>query len=223
MDTRILIGVPTCEYARRADFYDHLDALDKPVGTYISRSHGPSPARNRNLIIAEAIKLDCTHVFFVDDDMAFKPDTLMRLLAHDKDIVTGLYLMRPNPHQPIIFQSVDATGRCSHRYLDETDSGLIEIVNCGLGVCLINTRVFKAMSNPWVTLGQIEQDNWCDDIHFFNKAREAGFKIYCDVDTPAGHSCTIWPHRVDNQWVTVIDTGGKNVTTVPQIRSAVLV
>ena len=64
---RIMLGIPTGEYGRRADFYDYFSALDKPNGTVVMFSHGQSPAKNRNLIIEEAIKNDCTHVMFIDD------------------------------------------------------------------------------------------------------------------------------------------------------------
>src|SRR5438876_11237695 len=98
--SKILIAVPTLEFSRQAVFYDHLDMLDKPEGTLITRSHGQSPARGRNMIIKQAIKYNCTHIMFFDDDCAFAPNTLTRLMQHDLDMVTGLYFMRNNPHQP---------------------------------------------------------------------------------------------------------------------------
>src|SRR5215475_917282 len=142
---KVLIRVPTCEVARRADFYDYYNALEKPVGTGCTFSHGQSPARNRNLMIQQALKHDFTHILFLDDDVVFQPDLLKRLLAHDVDLVTGLYLMRNFPHRPIIFKKTNEKGECYHQYLTEDMKGLIEIVACGLGACLIKTSVFKSM------------------------------------------------------------------------------
>ena len=71
---KVIIGVPTGEYARRADFYDYFNTLVKPEGTLLMLSHGQSPATNRNLVIQAALDNDCTHVFFLDDDMVFGPD-----------------------------------------------------------------------------------------------------------------------------------------------------
>ena len=34
------------------------------------------------------------YLFAVDSDMAFAPDTLVKLLSADKDIVSGLYIQR---------------------------------------------------------------------------------------------------------------------------------
>lgn len=219
-ETKILVGVPTAEYARRADFYDFYNMLDRPMGTICTFAHGQSPARNRNIMIEQALEHNCTHILFLDDDVAFKPDLLTRLLAHDKDIVTGLYLMRNYPHQPIIFDYADNKGKCRYRYLKDGEKGLVEIINCGLGACLIKTEVFKSMEKPWIRLGELEKDHWCDDIGFFNRVRAAGFKLYCDLDCPVGHfaSVTIWPNNVDGVWFTSYDSRGTSQVTFPQLK-----
>lgn len=215
-----MIGVPTCEMARRAIFYDYLYGLEKPDNHVMSICHGQSPARGRNLIIEKALQLDCTHILFIDDDMAFAPDSLNKLLAHDVDIISGLYLMRNSPFKPVMFDVAHDDGRCVHSELDE-QSGLVEVVNCGLGFVLISTEIFHEMIKPWITLGELEADQWCDDIAFFNRVREEGYEIYVDTNCPIGHmaSCTIWPNKVNGKWFTAIDTAGSDVVNIPQIVS----
>lgn len=220
-ETKVLVGVPTCEMARRADFYDYFNALDKPAGTLITFCHGQSPARNRNMIIEQALQQGCSHILFLDDDVTFRPNMLNELLKHDKDIVTGLYLMRNYPHLPIIFDVTDKDGRCRHHFLEPGEKGLIEIVATGLGACLIKIGVFQKMiddglaplvpgnkHHSWVRLGELEPDHWCDDIGFFQRVREAGFKLYCDLDVLVGHIATmiIWPDVVNGQWMSTVDT-----------------
>jgi organic radical activating enzyme len=216
---KILIGVPTSEMARRADFYDYFNMLNKPDGTMMTFAHGQSPARNRNLIIDQALENDCTHILFIDDDTAFKPNMLSQLLAHDKDIVTGLYLMRNYPHQPIIFDYADEEGRCTHHWLHDGKKGLVEIVASGLGACLIKTDVFRALDKPYVRLGELEKDHWCDDIGFFRRVREAGFKLYCDLDCLVGHmaSVTVWPNPIDGKWMTSYESNGEASVSFPQV------
>jgi hypothetical protein len=216
--TRILIGVPTSEYARRADFYDHFDVIEKPAETMVSRAHGQSPARNRNLIIKQALEYDCTHIFFVDDDVILPRDILVKLLTHDKDIVTGLYLMRNFPHQPIVFDEARPDGKCKHYFMpDESEPGLVPIVNCGLGAVLIKIEVFKKMPHPWITLGEAEADHWCDDITFFNRARALGFELFCDTSIHVGHigSMVIKPFYLDGKWLVTYDTSGTATVTIP--------
>ncbi len=216
MENKILIGVPTADSARQAQWYDYFNMLEKPLGTIITFSHGQSPARNRNMIIEQAVEIGATHILFLDDDVAMPQDTLTRLLAHDKDIVTGVYLMRNHPHQPIIFDKVTDEGRCTHHKLTQT-KGLIPIVNCGLGLVLIKTKVFNTMEKPWIRLGELEKDHWCDDIGFFNRVREQGYQLYCDPEVRAGHMAmvTIWPTITDDKWHVTYDTRAKRTVSIP--------
>lgn len=218
---KIVIGLPTAEMARRADFYDYFNQIMRPEGTYIVSTHGQSPARGRNIIIEDALNNNATHVFFIDDDVLIPSDALMKLLNHNKDIVTGLYLMRNFPHRPIIFNKAEANGSCHHHFLNGNGNDLIEIVAAGLGCCLIKTEVFKKLEKPWVRLGQLEMDHWCDDIDFFRRARDAGFKSYCDTTIKAGHisTVTLWPHQQDGNWFTAYDSGGPNKPIIPAPKS----
>ena len=34
---------------------------------------------------------DYTHLLFIDADLAFNPDAVIRMLEYDKDVVTGIY------------------------------------------------------------------------------------------------------------------------------------
>jgi hypothetical protein len=61
------------------------------------------------------------------------------------------------------------------------------------------------MERPWVTLGELIKDGWCDDVAFFNRARKAGFRIYLDTECKVGHmmSVNIWPEKApDGNWYT---------------------
>jgi hypothetical protein len=226
MKPKVMICVPTSEFARRADFYDYFNTLEKPEGTMATFSHGQSPARNRNIMIRAALESGATHCLFLDDDMAFKPTLLLDLLAHDKDIVGGLYLMRNYPHLPIMFDEAYDDGRCRFTFLNPGRKGLQECVNMGLGAALIKTDVFRKMlgdNDPatftWITLGEAEADHWCDDISFFNRCRKLGFKIFVDLESACGHimSAIIWPNRMeDGSWTTMYNTGSAEMFQVPQ-------
>lgn len=204
MNKKILIGLSTGEHIRRAEFLPSFLSIEKPDGTLTITVHGQSPAKSRNLIIEQALKNDCTHILFVDDDMVLAVDTLLRLEKHNENIVSALYLLRMFPHRPAAFDKTYDNGKCKFMSLDADKEGLVEVVNCGLGCVLIATDVFRILDPPWVRLGEIESDEWCDDIGFFNRCREAGFKIFCDTATTVGHmsNLTIWPERTANGWMT---------------------
>lgn len=215
-ETKVLIAVPTSGFSRNDTFYDFYNALERPEGTICTFARGQSPARNRNLMIEQGLEHNCSHILFLDDDVAFPPDLLKKLLVHDKDIVTALYLMRNYPHQPILFDYSNEKGECAwHNIHDE--QGLIEIINCGLGACLIKIDVFRKMEKPWITLGELEKDHWCDDVSFFNRARAKGFKLYCDLSIQVGHfvNTTVWPVYANGMWHVTYDTHGNQSITFP--------
>jgi Predicted glycosyltransferases len=202
LDTKVLVSLVTGEYIRQASFLPSYIGLQRPPNSVSSTVHGQSPAAGRNIIIKQALENDCTHVFFMDDDMVFPPDTLMKLLKHDKDIVTGLYLLRSFPHRPAFFDQAYPDGKNKFMPLVPGLKGLVEGTNAGLGAALIKTDVFRHLEPPYVRLGEIEKDGWCDDVGFFNRCRAAGYTLWCDLDAPVGHmlTVTLWPENHEGSW-----------------------
>ena len=212
---KLLIGVPTAEYTKQAVFYDYYNLLEKPEGTIIMFARGQSPARNRNLLIKAALEQNCTHILFLDDDTAFPRDMIEKLARHDKDIVSGFYLMRSFPFNPIVFKQFNEIGKVAYYY--PTDDNLHEVACVGLGACLIKTDVFKKLTSPWIRLGEIELDHWSDDTGFFKRVREAGIKIYCDFSVCVGHmaTVTIIPKFTNGEWTVALDTNGTQAIAIP--------
>lgn len=214
---KVLVGVPTAEAARHSNFYDYYNQLERPEGTLHMFARGQSPARGRNMIIQAAIDNECTHVFFLDDDVIPPSDIIVKLLAHDKDVVTGLYPMRDFPHYPVAFNKRFDNGFNRYIHLKPEINGLIEITNCGFGCVLIKMGVFDLVKKPWVTLGELEADGWCDDIAFFNKVGDAGIKMFCDTTVLVDHMMTVFAgfRKVNDNWVINYDIRGKGNCQFP--------
>jgi hypothetical protein len=218
---KVLIGVITGEYARRADFYDYYNLLTKPPDCAVLFCHERSPAKGRNMLIDAAKQHNCTHILFIDDDMAYKPDALLKLLEHDVDIVSGLYLSRAYPHHAFVFDLADEDGSCFPMYLTPGGPRLKPIEAAGFGFLLIRMTVFDKLEKPYVRLGELNKEEWCDDIGFFNRIRQAGIKSYVDMDVMIGHMGTmiIWPNRdTQGAWMSGYDTNGTGVINTPQIQ-----
>jgi hypothetical protein len=218
VDNKILIGLLTQEYARRADFYDYFNLLEKPANATVIYSHDRSPASGRNRIIEAAIEYNFSHILFMDDDMAPKKNALSQLLEHDVDIVSSLYLNRAYPHIPLAFDIADESGAAFPVYLTPNMPRLIPIVAAGLGFVLIKTDVFKRMEKPWVRLGELNPEHWCDDMGFFHRARkEATNDIWLDTECRVGHMGTmlIYPnYEADGKWYSGYDTQGKGCVNI---------
>lgn len=124
-----------------------------------------------------ARETQATHIFFVDSDMSFPPDTLDRLLKHDKDIVTVEYNRRQLPPESVTFP------------LEErSDTELYKAKNIGGGCLLIKLSVFDYVPQPWFNFGRkgtkvvIGEDTW-----FSNAARDVGIDSWIDPTIPVKH------------------------------------
>jgi hypothetical protein len=50
--------------------------------------------RARNSIVAHFLVSSCSHLFFVDADIGFGAEAVLRILAHDRPVMGGLYLLK---------------------------------------------------------------------------------------------------------------------------------
>ncbi len=211
-NTKVMIGIITGENARRADFYDHLNQIDKPLNSICISVHGQSIAHNRNQIVEQALIHNCSHVMFIDDDVICKPDIIFKLLEHKKEIVTALQLKRNFPHIPLIFKDwMEEKNLFSHYQLNDLNGQrLVPIKAAGLGAVLIDTEVFRKMEKPWFRFGEFKLDQMSEDTGFFKRANDLGIESFCDVYSQVGHisSVIVRPIKKGDNWIVDYDSGG---------------
>jgi hypothetical protein len=221
-DMKVAIGIPGSEEARWSAFYQALWRVRGVTrDNVIATTDGDNVAANRNKIGLSAMAAGYDAVWYVDNDQICSTDTLKRLLSHDKDIVSGLYLRRRPPLTPVCFDQEDEVGYVSPRLLNPGDRGLVEVKAVGAGCLLVKRAVFEAVKWPWWRLGQIHPQEFSEDLYFCREARKAGFSIWCDLDCLVGHQAvvTVWPQRDSyGEWKTVIGQGTAVVATVPAVR-----
>lgn len=155
----------------------------------------------RNELVQDAlVARDITHLWFLDDDMKFPPNTLERLLAHDVDIVSALAFGRAWPYKPNAL--LRDAGRARYdQYAplwvwDAEPRGLLRVDATGLACQLCKVGVFREMEPPW-----FDHQIWNEggkiralgeDFVFCERAIEAGFDIYTDTSLPIEHLGEDW-------------------------------
>lgn len=138
------------------------------TGTYLPRA--------RNLLATKALELCASHILWLDSDMRFPKDTLIRLLAHQKPIVAANYVMRSQPILPI------ALDEQRQPVFDKADDVLQEVSCAPMGVMLTETAVFTKMPKPWFAVGYNASidDYAAEDLFFCKEARRHDYAIWID-------------------------------------------
>lgn len=191
---RILIAVPTAKYVETETFKSIYD-LDVPDNyeTELQFFYGYNVDQVRNLIANWAERYD--YLLSVDSDIVLPKDALVKMLRHNVDLVTGMYIQRiPNTH------SLELYGPAGRRlaYDEVKDKGLMEIEGCGFGCVLTKSEVFRSVGYPqFVYHSAIDHKNTIsEDTDFCKKARDKGFKVWVDTSIKCAHKGTSW-YNVD--------------------------
>lgn len=151
--------------------------LDFKKGTYVHD--------NRNWIVNAAIKGKATHLMFLDTDLTFPTDGIKKLIAHDKDIVGGMYNMKGLPLVNTI-KFADENGN----FINKTMELPKEVFKCAAiptGFMLIKISCLDKIKQPYFEFGIGKESIIGEDVMFCKKATKAGIEIWCDPTILIGH------------------------------------
>lgn len=150
----------------------------------------------RNDLVRMAVKHDFDDLVYIDGDEEWRPEWLLRLLAHKVDVVG--YPVRKKTDEAELYNvkypnfdiPVDAT------------TGLLMPESVGTGFLRLSRKALRALwdsSEPYRVLGQEEESRWIFDIRPVNgflvgedtllssKLRALGFQTYLDASITCAH------------------------------------
>lgn len=191
---KVLIAVPSFDMI-------HSDFTTSLAGMLMHRAYDRAVSRDvkiayqnvkstiihsaRAMLVQSAVDNACTHIFFLDSDLTFPPNTLNRLISHHQPFVCATYVKRHPPHEllgkPL---PLDHT----------TPKGLLPMEDVPLGCALINLHVLDRLSIPHFSYvcGPSPTDDISEDIGFCRSVRASGVDILCDptLSRELGHLTT---------------------------------
>lgn len=146
-------------------------------------------ATMRNEAVRSVLTKQVDYVFYMDADMIYPADSIIKLLAHDKEVVQGFYSTRKTPTQPVHFKEIYEDARLADpENRLQCTTGLVEQACGGFGGILIKKSVLEKMQFPYFKVYYTADRVLVgEDIHFFIELRKLGIKSYLDCDLKYGH------------------------------------
>lgn len=168
-----------------------------------------------NGLIRDMLKNDFSHIFMTESDMVLPHNAIVKLMALDKDMASGVYFLRASDPQtrgqPCLYKKstaiaakdVDkAISRYYHAPVTLFPQSEPFRVDCaGLGCVLIKRKVFETLEYPWFDLRAGDDKanivGYGSDIYFYSHAKDAGFELWIDPTVQCG--------QIDYYQVTISD------------------
>ena len=199
------VGVLAGERASYTEFWvtlmRNVSVMGQGVATKIAM--GVDVAGNCNTICRSSRARQDDWVWIMGDDHIWEPDLLPRLIEHDVDIVVPNCLKRNPPWTSVVFSRQDQDGAYVMAQQDGAlpEDELVEIHAAGSAGMLIKAEVLDAIGDPYFRPDP-QGVGLNEDLYFCQRAREHGFKLYCDTGALLGHisKYTVWPEYRDGEW-----------------------
>ena len=172
----------------------------------LNTMQSPYVAYARNILTARFLQKGEDYLLFIDSDLEFEPECVLKMLILDKDIICTPY--RAKTQDPASIQYT--VSMKDPKNVKILQGGLVEIQNGPAGMILIKREVFNKLIKDYPekeikyhpNSGAFPKDlriyNFWDcnfkdgiwkgeDIFFCDLAREAGFKVYANISSPLTH------------------------------------
>lgn len=128
--------------------------------TFDFLGHESLVPRARCILAARCLKTCATHLLFIDADISFEPQAVLRLLQHDKDIVTCVYprksinwdavqqRVRAGKGEPLHMAGLEYNLNITEPTADVED-GLVKVLDAATGFMLIRRGVLEKMNEVY--------------------------------------------------------------------------
>jgi hypothetical protein len=172
----VAIAIPTGTMVH-ADFAVSLAVMmhglgELPMSIIAAKSSIVADARNIGLNFSLEQKAE--YILFIDSDMTFPRDALLRLLVRNVDIVGATYSRRTAPFTFL--------GDILPEQPADAPRGLVEMARIPTGFLLIRTAVFERLKRPFFRFRVDEEQGLIigEDFDFSDRVRALGYRIWCD-------------------------------------------
>ena len=144
----------------------------KGLGVAAVNHKSPAISVSRGVLVEHAKQLEADKLLFVDTDMVFPADTLVRLIEAEKDIICCNYSLKRPPFTPVVNFPIG---------ISPEREKVSECKSLASGILLIDMKVFEKLKYPYFLIPIIAPNQYVgEDVYFGRKAQQAGFSLYCE-------------------------------------------
>lgn len=137
-------------------------------------------------------------ILWIDSDIAWSPEDVLKLYESEKDIVSGAYLLASG--EVTAYKKLLGPGYTFEEVLKMKD--LEKVDGTGFGFLCVKQGVFESLSRPWFQSSWITMEDeetkeefsfpiMGEDLSWCKRAREAGFEIWLDPTVKVIHHKTV--------------------------------
>lgn len=225
---KTFIAVPSMDLAPML-FADSLAMLEKEGETVLGNERSSLIYSARNNLAAMAVDREADRILWLDSDMVFPSGTLRHMSKvldelGNKVILTGAYFRRTPPYSPVLYKKLDfdEKGNAIWEDVTEVPNEIFEVEACGFGCVLAPTAAFVEVSHEFGEIfGPIHGTG--EDLSFCWRARQLGYKIFCDPRINLGHVTQMMITRKDWEYYRAVKEAQKNDIDTTGDQSASLI
>lgn len=150
----------------------------------------------RNLLVKKALDRGFDYIGFLDSDVKCPEDAFIRMLAHQKPFMAGLYRAKKNVEidgkkmwNAFVY---DAEREGYVPIVDGEEDGILTVDIIGAGLMLIHRCVFDGIPFPWFRWTKdldVIGHGMSEDFDFCVKMKDAGIPCLVDNTILATHIC----------------------------------
>ena len=195
MDKKVFIAVPMM-YKVDSQFMTSMMGLETNGIAKLGVHVGSLVYSARNDLTVQALDGGYEYILWLDSDMVFDSDLLMRLMddmSYGYEYVSGLCFRKKFPTEPVIAKKLwwkqDENGidHGAEVYLDYPENEVFEVAGSGFGCVMMKTQLALEVAerfrmSPFLPLPQMGED-----YSFCWRLGRLGKKMYCDSSVKLGH------------------------------------
>lgn len=138
-------------------------------------------------------QVDYDKILWIDSDIAFTAEDVLKLINSDKDIISGAYLLSSG--EVTAYPELMGKPYNYEQVLNMVEP--VKVSGCGLGFVVVKKGVFESLSRPWFQSTMVQTKDGFEfpmmgeDLSWCKRVTDKGYEIWFDPTVRVTHHKTM--------------------------------